>query len=94
MRRLLLPSLVAALLLSRPCRLLGAGPASAAAPTASPAERWALVVGVTDYAGRDPQHRGRRPRRRAGGRTSCSRRAGAAHHIRVLTERARRRRRR
>ena len=27
-------------------------PAQAAAPTASPAERWALVVGVTDYAGR------------------------------------------
>ncbi|MCW2776297.1 MAG: hypothetical protein JWN17_22 [Frankiales bacterium] len=51
MRRLLLPSLVAALLLSA-LPLTGSGPASAAAPTASPAERWALVVGVTDYAGR------------------------------------------
>ena len=50
MRRALLTALVGMLLLAG--LPLASAAAPGAAPSASPAERWALIVGVSDYAGR------------------------------------------
>ncbi len=79
MRRALLTALVGALLLT------GLPFASAATPTASPTERWALVVGVTDYAGRTSSTvAGAADARLV--RDVLLRQGWRSDHIRILTE--------
>ncbi|MCW2605907.1 MAG: hypothetical protein JWO60_600 [Frankiales bacterium] len=70
--------------------LLGAGlplvPASAAPPTASGSERWALIVGVTDYSGRTSSTVGGAADARLV-RDVLLRSGWRSDHIRILTER-------